>query len=359
MNSNLNAKLSQILIQASTKARRFFLATLTGVLSLSLSLTLSLTLSLPVWLLGLDQSRADQLPQISVAALKFGTLNWELETIRRQQFDRAHGYQLDVTPLAGMSATRTALMSGSSDVIVADWIWVSRQRAAGQMLQFIPFSTAIGELILARDSSIQSLADLDGKRIGIAGGPASKGWLLLRARAMQQGIDLAATTEQQYGAPPLLNAALEAGRIDAVLTFWHFAARLKAQGLTSLLNLKQTSRELGLESDLPMLGFVFRQQWAEQNPQLVAGLLHSSQAAKQLLLRDAEAWGPLRGMMKASADETFIELKQGYLDGIPAPLTDAQIDDAVKMYALMHQVGGSRLLGESATLDRASFRVIP
>lgn len=321
------------------------------VLLVALALTLSL--------LGMNQSRAEQQPQINIAALKFGTLNWELETIRRQQFDRVNGYRLDVTPLAGMSATRTALMSGSSDVIVADWIWVSRQRAAGEMLQFVPFSTAIGELILARDSSITTLADLQGKRIGIAGGPASKGWLLLRARAMQQGIDLAATTEQQYGAPPLLNAALEAGRVDAVLTFWHFAARLKAQGLTSMLNLKQTGRELGLESDLPMLGFVFRQQWAEQNPQLVAGLLHSSQAAKQLLLSKPEAWGPLREMMKASADETFDALKQGYLDGIPAALTEAQVDDAVNMYALMHQIGGSQLMGESAVLDRASFRMIP
>ncbi|MEH6472576.1 MAG: ABC transporter substrate-binding protein, partial [Halopseudomonas sp.] len=230
------------------------------------------------------------LPEVRVAALKFGTLSWELETIRRQALDRAEGFSLQVMPLAGMSATRTALMSGSVDVIVADWIWVSRQRSRGEALQFIPFSTSIGELVLTKESSITSLADLKGKRIGIAGGPASKGWLLLRAQAMQQGIDLLATTEQQYGAPPLLSASLQQGRLDAVITFWHYAARLKAQGYPVLFNLKQTSAQLGLESQLPMLGFVFRQSWAELYPGRLAALARASRSAKSYLQHTPAAW---------------------------------------------------------------------
>lgn len=317
-----------------------------------------LSVALVLFSLGASQVQA-QLPEINIAALKFGTLNWELETIRTQQFDRTQGFALQVTPLAGMSATRTALMSGAADVIVADWIWVSRQRAAGEPLQFVPFSTSIGELILAKDSPIKSLADLQGKRVGIAGGPGSKGWLLLRARALQLGFDLKDSTEQQFGAPPLLSAALEQGRIDAVITFWHFAARLKAKGYSSLVDIKQISRDLGMQSDLPMLGFVFRQPWAEQNPEQVEALVRASRAAKQHLKQTPQAWQPLRGMMKASDDSTFEQLRSGYLAGIPAPLTDAQIDDAAKMYAMLHQVGGDRLMGSDAALDRASFRITP
>ncbi len=317
---------------------------------LALALLAGLALNVTVTL-------ASELPVINIAALKFGTLNWELQTIRNQQLDLDQGYQLQVTPLAGMSATRTALMSGAADVIVADWIWVSRQRAAGELLQFVPFSNSIGELVLTKGSTVRSLSDLAGKRIGIAGGPGSKGWLLLRARAMQLGIDLKQVSEQQYGAPPLLNAALEQGRLDAVITFWHYAARLKAKGYPALVNIKQTSRELGLESDLPMLGFVFRQSWAEQHPQQVDALLRSSRAAKQFLKATPDAWQPLREMMKASDEGTFGQLKSGYLAGIPAPLTGAQIDDAATMYAMLHRVGGDQLMGSDAALDRASFRM--
>ena len=294
-------------------------------------------------------------PAIRIAALKFGTLNWELETIRRQKFDHASGFQLQVIPLAGISATRTALLSRSSDVIVADWLWVNRQRAQGQGLQFVPFSTSIGKLMLARNSGIDSLADLKGKRIGIAGGPASKGWLLLRARALQQGIDLAADSEQQYGAPPLLNAALEQRRIDAVITFWHYAARLEAKGYRALTDLKAISTELGLDSDLPMLGFVFHQDWAQRHPQLVSGLLRASTEAKAYLRQTADGWKPLRGLMKAPDQTTFEHLKQGYLAGTPAPFDPVQLDDAQRLYGLLYQLGGERLVGPSADLDRGSF----
>ncbi|MCW8884335.1 MAG: ABC transporter substrate-binding protein, partial [Motiliproteus sp.] len=130
--------------------------------------------------------QADQqgaLPSIRVAALKFGTLNWELDTMIHQEFDRNNGFHLNPLNLATVTATRTALLSGNSDVIVADWLWVSRQRDRGLPLQFIPYSTSIGKLMLAKNSPIQELEDLRGKRIGIAGGPVDKGWLLLQAWA--------------------------------------------------------------------------------------------------------------------------------------------------------------------------------
>ncbi|MFT6913765.1 MAG: NitT/TauT family transport system substrate-binding protein [Motiliproteus sp.] len=302
---------------------------------------------------------AAPLGEIRVAALKFGTLNWELETIRQQKLDSREGFELKVIELAGMSATRTALMSGSADVIVGDWIWVSRQRALGEPLQFVPFSTSIGELLLAPDSQIRTLQQLQGKRIGIAGGPASKGWLLLQARALQLGFDLKAQSEQQYGAPPLLSAALEQGRLDAVITFWHYAARLRAQGYPSLLDLKQVSRELGLKGDLPMLGYVFRQSWAEQYPQRLEALQRASTAAKGYLHDNDSGWDSLRGLMQAPKEATFAALKAGYLEGTPGPLTRAQIDAAETMYTLLYQVGGEALLGDAPQLDRDSFRLAP
>ena len=302
-----------------------------------------------------SMARAATLPEVDIAALKFGTLNWELQTIHQQGFDRAHGVELKVTPLASMSATRTALLSGSSDVIVADWIWVSRQRQQGQALQFLPFSNAIGKLVLAKNSGIASIEDLIGKRIGIAGGPASKGWLLLRARALQLGIDLAQHSEQQYGAPPLLNAALARGQLDAVVTFWHFAARLQAQGYPVLTDLKQISRELGLDSELPMLGFVFRQSWAEQHPDRVMALYQASSLAKDYLHQHPEAWQQLKPLMRVDGEADFEALKQGYLAGTPKPLTLEQIDHAGQMFALLKQIGGHALMGEAGNLDRAGF----
>src|SRR3546814_4904478 len=116
---------------------------------------------------------------IRVAVLKFGTVNWELSTIQRHGLDERHGFILDVLELASNQATTVALQAGEVDMIVSDWLWVSRPRAEGKPFTFVPFSSAVGSLMVPADSPIRSLADLKGKKIAIAGGPLDKGWLLL------------------------------------------------------------------------------------------------------------------------------------------------------------------------------------
>ena len=114
---------------------------------------------------------------VRVGVLKFGTVNWEIDTIRHYELDKANGIELDVVPLAGNEATRIALLSGAVDIIVSDWLFVSRQRAEGMPLAFVPYSTSVGAIMVPPGSDITTLADLKGKTIGVAGGPLDKSWL--------------------------------------------------------------------------------------------------------------------------------------------------------------------------------------
>ena len=108
-------------------------------------------------------------------------------------------------------------MGEAVDAIVEDWLLVSRQRSDGVPLTFIPYSS-IGAVMVQPDSPIATLADLKGKKLGVAGGPLDKGWLMLQAYARQKyGIDLATEVEPVYGAPPLLTEKLKSGELDAVL----------------------------------------------------------------------------------------------------------------------------------------------
>ena len=52
---------------------------------------------------------------------------------------------------------------------------------------------------------IRTIPDLKDKKIGVAGGPLDKSWLLIQALARRDhGLDLAASNEIVFGAPPLL-----------------------------------------------------------------------------------------------------------------------------------------------------------
>ena len=63
---------------------------------------------------------------LRVAVLKFGTVNWELNVIKEHRLDKKRNIDLKVIPLTNKDATTIALLSNEADIIVTDWIWVSR-----------------------------------------------------------------------------------------------------------------------------------------------------------------------------------------------------------------------------------------
>ena len=102
-------------------------------------------------------------PTMRVAVLKFGTVNWLMNTIAENGLDAKHGYKLEVVPLAGKAATTIALQAGDADAIVTDWVWAMRQREQGVPYKFLPYSRALGALMVRPDAGVASICDLKGK----------------------------------------------------------------------------------------------------------------------------------------------------------------------------------------------------
>ncbi len=299
-------------------------------------------------------ARAD-MPKLKAAVLKVGTVNWELDTIRHFGFDKANGFELDVAGMAGNSATRIALLSGDADIAVADWIWVARQRADGKDLVFIPYSKSVGSLMIGKDSDMTTLPDLKGKKIGIAGGPVDKSWLILQAFSQQKyGFDLKGETEQVFGAPPLVFKTALKGETDGAINFWHFAAKMGTRGMKPMIKVSDAAKELGLDPDMPLLGYVLSGTLARDKPDLVAGLVAASRAAKEMLKTDETAWDRLRPIMRAEKDADFEALKAGFIAGIPAA-GPVDRDAAAKMLEVMAKLGGEKLVGKATTLPDGVF----
>ncbi|HRM74043.1 MAG TPA: ABC transporter substrate-binding protein [Paracoccus sp. (in: a-proteobacteria)] len=295
------------------------------------------------------------LPVIRIGTLENGTVNWEIQTIRNAGLDRENGFDLVPVALAGNPATQVAMQGGEVDTIVSDWLWVAQQRAQGGDFTFLPYSTAVGGVMVAADSPAQTLADLDGKKIGIAGGPVDKSWLILRAWSRAKlGRDLADMTTQVFGAPPMIMNAAETGEVDAAINFWHFQAKMQARGMRQLVSVADAARDLGLDPSTPLLGYVLHAGWIAQNPEIAAGFARASRAAKDLLARDDAAWTALRPIMNAADDAEFEALKAGWRAGIPAP-GPVNAENAQKTFAAMAELGGDELTGGLTTLPAGLF----
>ena len=311
-----------------------------------LSLALALTVGAGAWA---------ETPVITIGTLENGTVNWELTTIRDRGFDTENGFTLKVMPLAGNPATQVAMQGGEVDSIVSDMLWVAQARANGADFTMLPYSTAVGGVMVPADSPAQTLADLTGKKIGIAGGPVDKSWLILRAwHNRKTGGDLAAETEQVFGAPPLIQAAAESGEIDAAINFWHFAAKMKAAGMRELVDVNSAATDLGLDPSTPLLGYVLRDAWIAEHPDLAQGLARASRQAKDLLAGDDAAWEALRPVMNAANDAEFAALRDGWRAGIP-PVGPVDSESAQEMFAVMAEFGGDELTGGMTALPDGLF----
>jgi len=298
---------------------------------------------------------AQELPTVRAAVLKIGTVNWELQTIKRLGLDTQNGFTLEVQGYAGGDASRIAFAGGEADVVVADWIWTARQRADGKDYVTFPYSTAVGGLVVSKDSNAQTLGDLDGAKIGIAGGPLDKSWLILRAYAQQEfEIDLAGSTEQVYGAPPLIFKSGLSGDVDGAINFWHFMAKMKAIGMREIISVSDAALALGLDPKTPLLGYVMTDEFVEQNPSVAMGFYKASRAAKDLLASDDAIWEELRPAMNAKSDAQFIALRDDWRAGIPAA---GNVDEeAVNAFlSVMAELGGEKLVGKASSLPAGTF----
>jgi NitT/TauT family transport system substrate-binding protein len=306
--------------------------------------------------LGLSAASAlAETPVLKASVLKFGTVNWELDVIKHNGFDTANGFTLEVDGVAGGSAAQVAFQAGETDVIVSDWLWVARQRAAGRDYVFIPYSKAVGGVLVPSASTARSLKDLEGGKIGIAGGPLDKSWLILQAYAQQEhGFDLASATEQVFGAPPLIFKTALSGDTAGAINFWHFMAKMEAAGMRKLIDVADAAEALGLDPNTPLLGYVMTGEMLRDNPALVNGLAAASRQAKDLLAENDVEWDRIRDRMNAKTDAQFTALKAGFRAGIPeAGAVDEEA--AARMLALMADLGGEDLVGKATTLPEGVF----
>lgn len=293
---------------------------------------------------------------IRIGILQFGTVNWELDVMERKGLAAAEGVRLKLVPLALKDAANVALQGNAVDVIVTDWIWVARQRAEGRDYTFAPYSRAVGGVMVRPDAGAKSIADLRGKRLGVAGGALDKSWLLLRAYTRKTlGEDAATLFKPDFAAPPLLNALMLKGEIPAALNLWHFSAQLRAAGMRELLSMDEILEGLGVEGELPMVGWVFSEAWAERNRPAVEGFLRASEKAKKIMRESDAVWDELQPLIKAEDAATRLALRDGFRAGIP--ITDSRNNEATarKVLKIMSIEGGAALVGAASSLPNGTF----
>lgn len=297
--------------------------------------------------------------KIKVGVLAYGTVNWELDVLKHNKFDKKYEIEVEVIKLASKNAVSIALQSNSVDVIVNDWIWVNRQKASGKDISFYPYSKAVGALYV-NDEKIKSILDLQNLPLGIAGGSVDKTWLLFRAYSKKTyDKDLKNMVEPIFAAPPILYKKMLDKSLNASINFWHFNAKLESKGIKRLLGVKEILEEFDINSDIPLIGWTFNTNFANKNKKAINAFLQASYETKKLLSSSTkeskEEWERIKPLMKVKNDEMFDALKDGYINGIVKNFNQNDIENSAKVFDILYEVGGKKLVGKSKFLDEKIF----
>lgn len=293
---------------------------------------------------------------LKLGILQFGTAAWELAAMAALGLDKAAGVTLDVQRFATNEAGRIAFQAGAVDAIVTDLFWAARVRADGRKLFYLPFSSSEGAVMVPQGSSLRTIADLSGKRLGVAGGPLDKSWLLLQARAQETaGIDLSSAATPAFAAPPLLAAKLEQGELDAALLYWTFCARLEPKGFRRLVSVGDLVRGFGVAREPALVGYVFDGAAAARDSGLIDAFAAAAFKTKAALAAkdpavSGAAWAAARPLMQADDEATFAALKRGFIEGVPeGPLAREQAA-AEQLFAILVRIGGTKFAGPATRL---------
>ncbi len=292
---------------------------------------------------------------IRMAIQKTGTVAWGLDVVRAHNLDKQAGLDIKTLELASPQAGKIALRGGTADVIVSDWLWVSRERDLGAKLVFYPYSTTLGAVMVKDNAPIRTLADLKGKTLGVAGGPIDKSWLLLQALAKQQGVDLKKDAHVVYGAPPLLAAKLRQGELDAMLNFWNLCVQLQTQGYRRLIGVEDMLPKFGVKGPLAMIGYVFDDAWAAAHADTVVRFLAVTRKAQHILATSGAEWQRIAPLVHVKDGTALASYRRYYGAGIPnRPMAEEEAD-ARTLYRVLAKLGGKALVGDGKELASGTY----
>jgi NitT/TauT family transport system substrate-binding protein len=299
--------------------------------------------------------KAEAADTIRVAVQKTGTFAWELAIVTERGLAKEAGLDVVVTEVASPEAAKVALMGGSADLILSDWLWVARQRNLGGRLIFFPYSTTLGALMVPAASPIQNLVGLKGQKIAVAGGPLDKSWLLLQALAKQSGQDLAKEASIIYGAPALLYQKTLSGEADATLNYWNFCVALEARGYRRLLGMDEIERRLGAKGPVAMVGYVFSEEFTQNHAPVLTRFFEAAAKAKEILVQSGTDWEKIGQRIGVTEKAELALYRQTYIDGIPRRSVAQEAADARELYRILTKIAGPDIIGNATELDEGTF----
>ncbi len=232
-----------------------------------------------------------------------GTMSFPPFVIKKFKLDEKYGFKLETINYTNANTATAAMQSKSAEMIVYEWLATARIIDGGiPIVGVAPFMTYVNTVLEPADSTIKTLADLKGKKLGVHS-KTSYDWMIMQAAAKQKyNIDLAKEVSIQEAAAPLLRGSIDQGQLDATQMWNSLAADMLASGkYKTLVTIRSITEDLGIPT-APYLFFGMRADYVKEHPDNVKAFVAAYQEVYEILKTNDEVWEERGQQMKLSPE---------------------------------------------------------
>lgn len=223
-------------------------------------------------------------------------------------------------PFTNPGDMKTALLAGSLDMCGTTIVTAITAASKGEPVVLVGgLSNKCSALAVAKDSDIQSAADLKGKKIAYV--PGTMHHLLLLEVLMNNGIDPETDVELIRIDFFDMGQALAQGTVDAFYSGEPYPSMAVAEGYGRILLYPNDNEGFGIINSAMMT----TKEQVEKNPQLIQKLVTAHVKATEALNADREKWmeksigfGTEREVMEVALDniQLFWDIDEAYINSV-------------------------------------------
>ncbi|MBI3090962.1 MAG: ABC transporter substrate-binding protein [Candidatus Tectomicrobia bacterium] len=260
-------------------------------------------------------ARAQGLVDVRVYVLQ-GTQMFPVEIMQRQKIAEKHGLRIIRRDVVSVSALYTALTGNEVDISFPAWASNVLFRSQGMKLVTVfPLIGFVNDILVRKDSPIQTFADLKGKRLGVFGGPAGTTSMVFRTIGKKYfGFDPLIDASLRYGSPVLQANLLEKGELDAVLTLHPLTSKfLTTKPFRSIMDIGKFWKEK-TGQDMLLVTITTNEDFIAKHPEAVRGFVAAYKEAVGYINSHPEVWKDFAKIVGIE-DEAGREMLQKALTG--------------------------------------------
>ncbi|MDT3699984.1 MAG: ABC transporter substrate-binding protein [Thermincola sp.] len=269
-----------------------------------------------------------------------GAQSFPIAAMQKNGIDKKYGLQLEITPLANDSAIHTAIMSNKVDIVFSTWQSYAVQRNRGEdEVVIAPVNYMVKDVIVRKDSKINSMKDLRGKKLGTASPPGNGASLAFQYAVQKEfGFDPYKENALTQGATPLLLGLLEKGEIDA---FYMGEPQLTSARLSgnfkSIWNITQAYKNINERLPLQVI-VVTTEASLKKSNEAIKRFAKAYAESKDVLVKDNQIWPELAKQVGVESEQGANMLRESlqpyYVQEWNKDMIDKEIEQGYKMKQL-------------------------